>query len=173
MPGCRAVGSSRLRVVTATLLGLLMRGVLVAPPAVLAELDPVRIVLLVLQSGVVAPFADATGQRDDVFHSCLFGGEKEKSLGFLGAVNTSRHLRTLRSRKQGPAEGLGQPGDVALLGPCPVPAEQTVHFRARQGPHDARRLFAGHSAAEWALFFQPRDELPLVGVPSALHACTH
>src|SRR5438270_3472960 len=87
MPGWRAVGSSRLRVDTATLLSLLMRGVLVAPPAVLAELDPVRIVLLVLQSGVVAPFADATGQCDDVFHSCLFGGEKEKSLGFLGAVN--------------------------------------------------------------------------------------
>src|SRR5438270_6266321 len=138
MPGCRAVGSSRLRVVTATLLGLLMRGVLVAPPAVLAELDPVRIVLLVLQSGVVAPFADATGQRDDVFHSCLFGGEKEKSLGFLGDVNTSRHLRTLRSRKQGSNEGLGQPGDVALLGPASVPPEQAVHLGRGQGPDDGR-----------------------------------
>src|SRR5437016_6371649 len=94
MPPC-ALGSSRFRAVTAIgwLLGLLVRGVLVAPPAVLAELDPVGIVLLVLQGGVVAPFADATGQGDDVFHGCLFGGEKEKSLGFLGAVNSSRGSR--------------------------------------------------------------------------------
>src|SRR6266566_8288805 len=92
MPPLWALGSSRLRAVTAmgSLLRLLVGGVLVAPPAVLAELDPVGIVLLVLQGGVVAPFADATGQGDDVFHSCLFGGEKEKSLGFLGAVNSSR-----------------------------------------------------------------------------------
>src|SRR2546422_11768772 len=97
MPPPCALGSSRLRAVTAMgwLLGLLVRGVLVAPLAVLAELDPIRIVLLVLQGGVVAPFADAAGQCDDVFHSCLFGGEKEKSLGFLGAVNSSRGFRIL------------------------------------------------------------------------------
>src|SRR5947209_19734228 len=92
---CRAAGSSRLRAVTAMcrLLGLLVRCVLVAPLAVLAELDPVGIVLLVLHSGVVAPFADAAGEADDVFHGWLFGWEKEKSLGFLGAVNSSRGSR--------------------------------------------------------------------------------
>jgi hypothetical protein len=72
------------------LLGLLVRGVLVAPLAVLAELDPVGIVLLVLQGGVVASLADAAGQGDYVFHARLFGGEKEKSLGFLGGVNSTR-----------------------------------------------------------------------------------
>src|SRR2546425_12252056 len=89
---CRAAGSSRLRAVTAILwlLGLLVRCVLVAPLAVLAELHPVGIVLLVLHSGVVAPFADAAGEDDDVLHGWLFGWEKEKSLGFLGAVNSSR-----------------------------------------------------------------------------------
>jgi hypothetical protein len=51
------------------LLGLLVRGVLVAPPAVLAELDPVRIVLLVLQGGVVASLADAAREGDDFFHA--------------------------------------------------------------------------------------------------------
>src|SRR5207249_9529346 len=87
-----ALGSSRLRAVTAMswLLGLLVRGVLVAPPAVFAQLDPVGIVLLVLQGGVVAPFADAAGEGDDFFHAWLFGWGKEKSLGFLGLVNTSR-----------------------------------------------------------------------------------
>src|SRR5439155_13064836 len=62
---------------------------------------PVPVVLLVLQGGVVAPFADATGQGDDVFHSCLFGGEKEKSLGFLGAVNSSRGSRAPIDRTPG------------------------------------------------------------------------
>jgi hypothetical protein len=62
------------------LLGLLVRCVLVAPLAVLAELDPVGIVLLVLQGGVVAPFADAAGEGDDVFHGWLFGwGRKKKA----------------------------------------------------------------------------------------------
>jgi hypothetical protein len=37
----------------------LVVGVLVAPLAVLAQLDPVRIVLLVLQGGVVAPLTHA------------------------------------------------------------------------------------------------------------------
>src|SRR5207249_9038059 len=90
-----ALGSSRLRVVTAMswLLGLLVGGVLVTPPAVFAQLDPVGIVLLVLQGGVVAPFADAAGEGDDFFHAWLFGGGKEKSLGSLGLVNTSRGIR--------------------------------------------------------------------------------
>src|SRR5438477_6576968 len=136
MPGCRAVGSSRLRVVTATLLGLLVRGVLMAPPAVLAELDPVRVVLLVLQGGVVAPFADATGQGDDVFHSCLFGGEKEKSLGFLGAVNSSRQFRTARSAKQGSRHGVRQPGYVSLQGPSTLTPQQAMDLGRRQRPHD-------------------------------------
>jgi hypothetical protein len=62
------------------LLGLLVRGVLMAPLAVLVELDPVRIVLFVLQGGVVAPFADAAGEGDDVFHAWLFGwGRKKKA----------------------------------------------------------------------------------------------
>jgi hypothetical protein len=61
------------------LLGLLVRGVLVAPLAVLAQLDPVGIVLLVLQGGVVAPLADATCQGDYFFHASLFGGGKKKA----------------------------------------------------------------------------------------------
>jgi hypothetical protein len=62
------------------LLGLLVSGVLVAPLAVLAELDPVRIVLLVLQGGVVAPLADAAREGDDFFHAWLFGwGRKKKA----------------------------------------------------------------------------------------------
>src|SRR2546423_11046215 len=90
-----ALGSSRFRAVTAMawLLGLLVGGVLVAPPAVLAELDPVGIVLLVLQGGVVAPFADAAGEGDDFFHAWLSGWGKEKSLGSLGLVNSSRGMR--------------------------------------------------------------------------------
>src|SRR5947208_4178439 len=91
-----ALGSSRLRAVTAMSLRLPVEGVLVAPLAVLAQLDPVGIVLLVLQSGVVAPFADAAGEGDDVFHGWLFWlGEKEKSLGSLGAVNSSRGFKAL------------------------------------------------------------------------------
>jgi hypothetical protein len=61
------------------LLGLLVRGVLMAPLAVLAELDPVGIVLLVLQGGVVASLADATGKCDDFFHASLVGGGKKKA----------------------------------------------------------------------------------------------
>jgi hypothetical protein len=51
------------------------------PLAVLGELQTVRIVLLVLHGGVVAPFADAAGEGDDLFHGCLFGwgGRKEKA----------------------------------------------------------------------------------------------
>src|SRR6266852_7119030 len=68
------VGSVRFLAVTAMLLlGLLVRRVLVAPPAVLAELQAVRVVLLVFQGGVVAAFADAAGEGDDVFHGWLFG----------------------------------------------------------------------------------------------------
>jgi hypothetical protein len=63
------------------------------PLAVLAELNPVRIVLLVLQGGVVASLADAAGEGDDFFHAWLFGWEKEKSLGFLGGVNSTRGFR--------------------------------------------------------------------------------
>src|SRR5213594_1622412 len=74
------------------LLRLLVRSVLMAPLAVLAQLDPVGIVLLVLQGGVVAPLADAAGQGDDFFHASLFGWGKEKSLGFLGLVNSSRRF---------------------------------------------------------------------------------
>src|SRR5439155_20962937 len=81
MPPPCALGSSRLRAVTAIgrLLRLLVRRVLVAPPAVLAQLDPVGIVLLVLHGGVVAPFADAAGQGDDFFHASLVGGGKKKA----------------------------------------------------------------------------------------------
>src|SRR5437879_13244642 len=92
---CRAAGSSRLRAVTAMcrLLGLLVRCVLVAPLAVLAELDPVGIVLLVLHSGVVAPVADAAVEADGVFHGWLSGwGEEEKGLGFLGAFESVRQV---------------------------------------------------------------------------------
>src|SRR5690242_12529160 len=104
-----AAGSSRLRVVTAMcrLLGLLVRGVLVAPLAVLAELDPVGIVLLVLQGGVVAPLADAARQRDYFFHASLFGWGKEKSLGSLGAVNTSRGSELLPIHGEVAPEGAG------------------------------------------------------------------
>src|SRR5437588_1536548 len=80
-PPAPALGSSRFLAVTAMtrLLGLLVGGVLVAPPAVLAELDPVGIVLLVLQGGVVAPFADAAREGDHFFHGRLSGwGERKK-----------------------------------------------------------------------------------------------
>jgi hypothetical protein len=53
-------------------------GVLVAPLAVFAQLDPVRIVLLVLYGGVVAPLTHAASESDDVFHSWLFGGAEKK-----------------------------------------------------------------------------------------------
>jgi hypothetical protein len=56
-----------------------VRGVLVTPLAVLAELDPVRIVFLVLQGGVIAPLADAAGEGDYFFHAWLFGGRKKKA----------------------------------------------------------------------------------------------
>jgi creatinine amidohydrolase/Fe(II)-dependent formamide hydrolase-like protein len=55
--------------------------VLVAPLAVLAHLEPIRIVFLVLHGGVVAALADATREADDVFHRVLFGlgAEKKKA----------------------------------------------------------------------------------------------
>jgi hypothetical protein len=55
-----------------------MRGVLVAPPAVLAHLEPVWVVLLVLHGGVVASLTHAAREGDDVFHSGLFGGAEKK-----------------------------------------------------------------------------------------------
>src|SRR5438034_11334260 len=111
-----ALGSSRLRVVTAMswLLGLLVGGVLVTPPAVFAQLDPVGIVLLVLQGGVVAPFADAAGEGDDFFHAWLFGGGKEKSLGSLGLVNSSRRFPGPCLAKRHPIARLDQ--IVPILG---------------------------------------------------------
>jgi hypothetical protein len=48
------------------------------PPAVLAQFEPVRIVLLVFHGGVVAPLTHAARQADDVFHSWLFGGAEKK-----------------------------------------------------------------------------------------------
>jgi hypothetical protein len=61
-----------------SLFGLLVGCVLVAPLAVFAQLDPVWIVLLVLDSGVVAPLTDAAGEGDDVFHGWLSGGAEKK-----------------------------------------------------------------------------------------------
>jgi hypothetical protein len=62
------------------LLRLPVQGVLVVPLAILAELDPVGIVLLVLYSGVIPSFADGAGEGDDLFHGCLFGlGRKKKA----------------------------------------------------------------------------------------------
>ena len=54
--GVGPIGSPRLAV----------EGVLAAPGAVLAQLDPVGIVLLVLGGGVVPPLARGAGQHDDV-----------------------------------------------------------------------------------------------------------
>src|SRR5260370_23952320 len=67
-----------------------MEGVLTIPLAVLGELHPVGIVLLVLHRGVVAPFADGACEGDDVFHSQNSWAEKEKTLGYLGTVNSIR-----------------------------------------------------------------------------------
>src|SRR5438552_14498437 len=151
MPGCWALGSSRFRAVTAIsrLLRLPVECVLVVPPAVLAELDPVGIVLLVLHGGVVSPFADGAGEGDDLFHACLFGlGEKEKSLGFLGAVNSSRGIRPPSAwatfwcvtfpgrplREQGSDQGVSQPGDVALPGPAAIRPQQPVDLGPGQRP---------------------------------------
>jgi hypothetical protein len=50
----------------------------VAPLAVFAHLDPVRIVLLVFYGGVVAPLTHAACEGDDVFHGWLFGGAEKK-----------------------------------------------------------------------------------------------
>jgi hypothetical protein len=53
----------------------------VAPLAIFGQLDPVRIVLLVLHGGVVAPLTHAASESDDVFHGWLFGlgAEKKKA----------------------------------------------------------------------------------------------
>jgi hypothetical protein len=60
------------------LLGLLVGCVLVAPLAVLAQLDPIRIVLLVLDGGVIAPLTHSAREGDDVFHGWLSGGAEKK-----------------------------------------------------------------------------------------------
>jgi hypothetical protein len=60
------------------LLSFLVRCVLVAPLAVFAHHDPVRIVLLVFHGGVVAPLTHAAREGDDVFHGWLFGGGEKK-----------------------------------------------------------------------------------------------
>ena len=52
--------------------GFLMQGVLVAPLAVLLELDAVRIVLLVLLGRVVAALALGAGQGDQSTHEFSF-----------------------------------------------------------------------------------------------------
>src|SRR5438105_10482862 len=103
-------------------LRLPVEGVLVVPLAVLAELDPVGIVLLVLQSGVIPPLADGAGQCDDFFHGWLFRWGKRKSLGFLGAVNTSRgtcgpiHPRAATARKTRVFHGVLRAGRADATG---------------------------------------------------------
>ena len=52
--------------------GFLVQGVLVAPLAVLLELDAVRIVLLVLLGRVVAALALGAGQGDQSTHEFSF-----------------------------------------------------------------------------------------------------
>jgi hypothetical protein len=52
--------------------GFLMQGVLVAPLAVLLELDAVRIVLLVLLGRVVTALALGAGQGDQSTHEFSF-----------------------------------------------------------------------------------------------------
>jgi hypothetical protein len=69
---------------------LLVGRVLVAPTTVFAELQAIWIILLVLKGGVVAALTDSAGEGDDVFHSQYSWAEKEKSLGYLGGVNSSR-----------------------------------------------------------------------------------
>src|SRR5919201_2971350 len=71
-PGDPDLIGSRLRQRHAALLGLPVRGVLPAPAAILAQLQPVRIVLLVLDSRVVATFAVAALKRDDRLHTGPF-----------------------------------------------------------------------------------------------------
>jgi hypothetical protein len=53
--------------------------VLPAPAAVLPKIEPVRVVLLVLEGGVVAPFADVAGEGDYIFHAELSGWGKKKA----------------------------------------------------------------------------------------------
>ena len=52
--------------VQSVLLCLFMRRMLLAELAILIELDPVRIVLLVLVRPIIAIFADRAGQRDRI-----------------------------------------------------------------------------------------------------------
>ena len=54
-----------------SLLRLLVRRVLSAEAAELAELQPLGRFLFVLRRAVVATFADATCQLDDVSHNCI------------------------------------------------------------------------------------------------------
>src|SRR5207245_9834793 len=48
---------------------LLVGGVFAAKPAILATLQPLRIVLLVLHRGIIAPLAVGTGQCNDLSHA--------------------------------------------------------------------------------------------------------
>jgi hypothetical protein len=52
--------------------------VLAAPTAVFLQLETVRVVLLVLDRRVVAPFAVAALEGDDRFHTSLFGWKVRK-----------------------------------------------------------------------------------------------
>src|SRR5438445_7615973 len=68
-----------------------MGGVLPAPPAVLLQLQTVRIVLLVLDRRVVPPFALRALEGDDRFHrSISLAGEGKEGLVALGAINGTR-----------------------------------------------------------------------------------
>jgi hypothetical protein len=62
---------SAIRIPQSALLGLFMSRVLATEAAVLAELEPLRRLLLVLRRAVVAPFALEARERDDVSHGCL------------------------------------------------------------------------------------------------------
>jgi hypothetical protein len=61
------------RIMNQELLRLLMVRMLPTEPAVLAELQPVGRLLLVLRRAVIASFADAARQMNDVSHGDLSG----------------------------------------------------------------------------------------------------
>src|SRR5262249_47533316 len=71
-PGAWSAWARRRAWMATSLPRLPVRRVATAPAAVLLELEPVRVVLLVLDGGVVAALAVAALERDDRLHRSLF-----------------------------------------------------------------------------------------------------